>query len=207
MQVLDVEHRISSRRERLKDASLASHRALEQSVDLDEALTSLATWHRHVQAMRVARGTLEQAWSAPSGNVQPAYSRFCISAELDADAGASGVTSARLASMVLPDDISSDAGRWGATYVFAGSSLGGRQMLARVEAAGIDVTQHARHLIRQAETSREFKSFIIELDRAPLSAAGEAQCLAAVRFTFEHLRDLYVAAKHTGAEVEHVGNA
>lgn len=150
-----------TRRERLREATAPTHRALEAIVG---PIDSLPRYRRYLLGIAAFRSPIEEgfpsrAWPAEFQNWRPTE----IAAELRQDLNDLGLEPVVPAPIALASDIASALGT---LYVLEGSSLGARLVYRDALKLGLTERHGARHLSRQI-ASDSWRGFVSLLDRAP----------------------------------------
>lgn len=183
---------VVTRHGQLREATLASHAALDAAVG---SFGSLREYSRYLSAMAAFRAPVE-ATLAASGDIAPSGMTLppTLSPALSADMADLGVPPATTGSASLAPLVKSPSGVAGALYVLEGSAVGARILVRRAAALGLDATHGARHLVAQASDRARWPRFLLALERVPafdLDAAISAATavFASASSAFREVRD------------------
>jgi heme oxygenase len=143
----------------LRRTTAHAHTSLEDRIG---ALTSMPAYCNYVRGIHAFRAGLEPALA----QVIDAHFSTSLAHLLERDL--QDLQLAPLAPLAPPPTCTQDMARaLGALYVLAGSALGARVLVKRVEALGLGPTHGARHLWRQAASLETWRQALDLLEGAP----------------------------------------
>lgn len=169
----------------LRDATGAAHRALEREADVEARLRDLA----HRPAMVAALLALHEGAEAAFHRLGHALARFDLpvadrSLPLRADVAALGASPLR--QPAIGPGTAGEALGW--AYVIEGSTLGGRVMLKRMVADGVDLRGLSHLDPHGDQTGPRWRALIAALETAAVSGVSPDDIVRGARdaFAFAH---------------------
>jgi heme oxygenase len=180
-----------SNRHRLRKATASAHSSLEAAVGQITDLRSYGWYLRGLAAFRVAAeaGLRAHPWPVHFGAWRPTE----LSAELLLDVADLSGEPLPQGHVRVEDDLGSV---FGVLYVLEGSTLGAQVLMPTALQLGLSGASGARHLVKQASATKNWRDFVVLLDNA--ASVEVAAVVDVANATFEAARDCMLRARDAG---------